>query len=396
MSSISFLNQISSQVRNTKYPLTNVNLSQFEGVQKDIPLFKNVLLEDIAFLTKRFETLNLFRGCSVGCSHCLKDAKPIKNGTVLFEDLERFLDGFKLLSERFGFNVLQGNKYLNIIDDSNPSDIPIRGKSRTHSVIEGMKLIYDKINIPTIFVTSGWNRASKYAEANANELVYMIQKNPNSVASVEVSINPFSSLMEKSRNALKNDNKINADFFRNIYTERMAHTLAVFLKLFENGKAKVIYRHAPDYKKNELVGEKETRRLYEEIFSKLRKKVGSELENIPNLKPEILTAFDKSHLIESSGRGRQYFPPEVNLKEQNELIKEALEWDILSPEEKRKELLDYSIKCVDINGKVYTTMPAKKVDFISAPIEITVPTNIRLNYENKTEFSPIFSDIELE
>lgn len=69
----------------------------------------------------------------------------MKNGTILFEDLVRFLDGFKALNERLGFNVFQGNKYVNIIDDSNPSDIPIRGKSRNHSVNEALKMIYEKL-----------------------------------------------------------------------------------------------------------------------------------------------------------------------------------------------------------------------------------------------------------
>lgn len=390
------LNKISTPIKDSNYPLTKINLAPFEGIQREIPLFQNVSIQDIAFLTKRFETLNLFRGCNVGCSHCLKDAKPIQRGTILFEDLERFLDGFKNLSERFGFNVLQGNKYLNIIDDSNPSDIPIEGRNRKHSVVEAMKLIYEKINIPTLFVTSGWNRASKYSENTAKELVDMIEKNPDSVSSVQVSINPFSGLMEKSRQALKNNNQTKADFFRNIYSDRMANTLAVFIRLFENNKARIIYRHAPEYEGNELVGGQETRRLYEEIYTKLGQKVGSVLEKTPQLKPENLTQFDKSHMIESSGRGRQYFPKDVNLKEQNALINEALEWDMLSDDEKRKELLDYSIKCVDIDGKVYTTMPSRKVEFISSPIEVTIPTNIRLNYENKSAVSPIFSDIELE
>ena len=87
-----------------------------------------------------------------------------------------------------GFNVFQGNKYVNIIDDSNPSDIPIRGKSRNHSVNEALKMIYEKINLPSIFVTSGWNSASKYSQQSSEELAGMIEKNPDFVKSVEVSI----------------------------------------------------------------------------------------------------------------------------------------------------------------------------------------------------------------
>lgn len=387
------LNNISSTIKNSPFPLSRINPINLEGIQKDIPIFKGVAIEDIAFITKRFETLNLFRGCTSGCSHCLKDAKPIKNGTILFEDLKNFLNGFKMLNERLGFNVFQGNKYLSIIDDSNPFDIPIRGETRTHSVNEAVKMIYEKINLPTIIVTSGWNRGSKYSQKTTEEFAKMVEKKPEMVESVEVSINPFDGLMEKSRKALNSKNADKAKFFRNIYTDKMANALNVFLKLFETGKARVIYRHAPNLPGNEPVGEQAAGKLYAEIYSKLEKMTGSILENIPALKPENLTKFDKSHLIESSGRGRRFFPDKVNLKEQEELIEEVLYRESLTPKERYNELLDCSVKCIDINGKVYATMPATKVDYVSAPIELTFPTDIKLNYKNKTSVPPVFSDI---
>lgn len=80
----------------------------------------------------------------------------------------------------------------------------------------------------------------------------MIEKNPDFVKSVEVSINPFSGIMEKSREALRENNQSRAEFFRNVYTDRMANALKVFLKLFGTGKASIIYRHAPDYKRKLL------------------------------------------------------------------------------------------------------------------------------------------------
>ena len=39
-------------------------------------------------------------------------------------------------------------------------------------------------------------------------------------------------------------------------------------------------------------------------------------------------------------------------------------------------------------------MPANKVEHIFAPVELTIPANIKLNYENKTPAGNIFSDIE--
>lgn len=394
-----YINKIPNSIKDSKYPLTQLNLQNLEGVQSDICLFngeKPLTMDVISFITKRFETLNLFRGCTVGCSHCLKDAKAEDSRSILFEDLLRFLDGFKTLNERLGFNVFNGNKYLSIVDDSNPSDFPIFGKDRKHSVVEAIKEIYDKLNIPVLFVTSGWNKGSSYAQKASEELANAIQKNPSMIESVDISINPFVGILEKSREASKNHNQDKADFFRNVYTSRMANTLATFLNVLTNNKAQIIYRHAPSAEGNELVDENAAKQLYEEIYLKLRKIVGSKLDDIPILKPEQLTQFDKSHLIEASGRGRRFFTAEMNFLEQQQLIDEVIDWEGLSEQEKFAKLRDGALKCIDINGNVYTTMPASQVDYISAPIELTLPTKIQLNYENKKPTTPVFSDIDLE
>lgn len=392
-----YIKQLPNSIKESKYPLSKLDTKFLEGIQSGIPLFqgeKHLTMNSISFLSTRFETLNLFRGCTVGCSHCLKDAQANGHRSILFEDLERFLNGFKTLNERLGFNVFNGNKYLSIVDDSNPSDFPIEGKDRKHSIVEAIEKIYEKLNIPILFVTSGWNKGSGYAQKASEELANAIQKNPSMIESVDISINPFVGILEKSREASKNNNQDKADFLRNVYTSRMANVLATFLNAFASNKAQIIYRHAPNAEGNELVNEVATKKLYEEIYTKLKKLVGSAIDNIPQLKPEELTRFDKSHLIESSGRGRQFFSSEINLREQEQLIDEAIEWECLSNEEKFKTLNDYALKCVDIDGSVYATMPSNKVDYISAPIELTVSTDIKLNYENKTPTKPIFSDID--
>ena len=63
---------------------------------------------------------------------------------------------------------------------------------------------------------------------------------------------------------------------------------------------------------------------------------------------------------------------------------------------KMEFLKNYSLKCVDINGQVYSTFPAIRVHSENMPIELTVPTHIKLNYINKQDSAPVFSDIELE
>ena len=365
-------------VKMSEYPLTKIDLTKIDGIQRDIPLFKGVRIEDIAFITKRLETLNLFRGCKCGCSHCLKDAIAPKFGreSILFEDLKRFVSGFKKLSERMGFDVLNGNKYINIIDDSNPIDIPVRGLKKTHGVDEAMKLIYDTLRIPTLFVTSGLpterTQNIRYANKMAANIVDMVKKNPDSVEEVQISINPF----------LKKED----------YSFRMARTLFAFLDLFNMGKARIIYRHAQDgYKGYDAKAAKD---IYTEIYNLLKLHSHSKLEGIPQLKPEVVTEFDKSHLIEPSGRGRRFFSKEQNYKLQQELIQDSLDWADMSKEEQREVLLNNSLKCVDIDGRIYTTKPSN-AESVNTPIEITIPTDIKLNYINKEKPNKIFSDVEV-
>ena len=373
-----YVKQIPGRIKFSEYPLTKMDSAKMEGIQYGIPLFEGVKMNDIAFITKRLETLNLFRGCKWGCKHCLKNALAPKKGreSILFEDLKRFVYGFKELSERLGFDVLNGNKYLNIIDDSNPIDMQIKGLRSGHSVADGMKLIYDKLGIPTLFVTSGWadkgNNEYKYALNTAKRIVNMVKKNPDSVEEVQISINPFL----ETRN----------------YSFRMAEALMTFLDLFKLDKAKIIFRHAEDG--NAGYDEKAAKQLYADIYNDLNKITHSKLEGVPQLKPDVVTVFDKSHLIEPSGRGRKFFPFERNMKLQKELIQDSLDWGAMSREEQREVLLNNSLKCIDIDGTVYTTKPSN-AEFVATPIEITIPTDIKLNYVNKEKPNPIFSDIDV-
>ena len=53
------LRHIPANIKNSSFPLTRINPQHVEGIQKGIPLFDGVGIKDIAFITKRFETLNL-------------------------------------------------------------------------------------------------------------------------------------------------------------------------------------------------------------------------------------------------------------------------------------------------------------------------------------------------
>ena len=374
----SYIAKVPSSIKTSHFPLTQMDTKMLEGFQAEIPVFNGVKMEDIAFITKRLETLNLFRGCKWGCSHCLKNSLAPKKGreTILYEDLKHFVFGFSTLSERLGFDVLSGNKFINIVDDSNPIDMKIKGLKREHSVTEAMKLIYKKLNIPTLFVTSGWADKNlegfEYATKTAKSIVKMIKDDKNSVKEVKISINPFMNVQN--------------------YTDRMARTMFAFLDLFKTNKASITYKHTKEDKQG--FDENATKKIYEEIYEKLQQLADSKLEEFPKLKPKIVTDWRASHWIEPSGRGRRFFSEQQNLKLQKELIQDSLDWKLYSKEEQREILLNNAFKCVDIDGSIYTTKPSS-AEFVNTPIKLTIPTDIKLNYINKEKPNPIFSNIEV-
>ena len=82
------------------------------------------------------------------------------------------------------------------------------------------------------------------------------------------------------------------------------------------------------------------------------------------------------------------------MKLQEELIQDSLDWGVNSKGTQRQILLNNSLKCVDIDGSIYTTKPSNAT-YVATPIELTIPTDIKLNYINKEKPNPIFSDIEV-
>ena len=114
------LRQIPKEKFGAEFPLEKVDLKELEEIQAGIPLFEGISLEEIKFIVKNFSVLNIARGCSSGCSHCLRDAKA-PNGqsltTILWDDLKRFVTGFESLNERLGADIFKGNKYIVLHDD---------------------------------------------------------------------------------------------------------------------------------------------------------------------------------------------------------------------------------------------------------------------------------------
>lgn len=190
-------------------------------------------------------------------------------------------------------------------------------------------------------------------------------------------------MLEKSREFAKSGKPEQARHFREAYTTSIANAINIFLPLFKENKASILYRYAQG---NTETGAKELSEIYQEIFRKLQLLSGENLRNIKSLDPKRLEADLPNFHIEPKGRGRRFFTSAENLKKQKELIAEKYEYNNAAPSERVENAYKYTIKEADINGKIYCTTINENM----------FATGINLNYKNKNAQTPeIFSDINL-
>jgi len=379
-----YIKSLSQDTLAGEFPLDKINIREIEGIQNGIELFENISMSEIKFITRNFSILNLARNCAGACSHCLRNASSGKVLTMLWDNLVRFTEGFEKLNERLGFDTLKGNKYMVLHDDSNPPEFLLKDLAGTsHNFADMVKVVFERLGIPIETVTTGWNKSDLKAERAAKELVDYFVKTPESNALVSISVNPFHGLLERSRFYSNSGKPDSAVFFREVYTDRIAHTIETFMPVFQTGKGSLIYRYAPS---GNETGATATFKLYREIYTKLEKLVGKDkLSEIEYLKPENFETGTPEHLIEAKGRGRKHFSPAENLKKQKELITEKADWETIPADQKVSNTYKYTIKEVDIDGKIYARTTSETV----------IPTGVQLNFIPQKTPQPLFSDIKL-
>lgn len=373
-----FLNQVPLKDKLSAFPLTNFDAGRLETFQNDLQVFAGVKMSDIAFLTKNLDTINLFRGCKNGCLHCPHNAMAPAYGreTILYRDLKNLVQGFKTLSERLGFDVLNGNKALHITEDANPLGIPIIGEKKDFTVLDAMNLIYDKLHIPFIFKTSvvdaKGSKEYKRTNLTIKHLINRAQKTPDEFKDIQISITPFLKLAN--------------------YPDKAAEMIYAFLDLFKMEKARIVLRYAQeqyvDFNRAAAV------RLYNLIFSKLQKLAHSNLESVPLLSPEIVTRPAHNSLISPLGRGKNFTSPSVKKTVMNDIKLDTARLNALSPDEQRQFLSDNSRKRIDIDGSVYTSRSIM-TNITNTPLEIITPTEIKLNFVNKKKPNKLFIETEV-
>lgn len=372
-----YLKSYSPELRRMNFPLEKLDLTKIEGIQKDIPVFKDITMHGIKFLSKWFQVLNLARGCRENCTFCLRNAQaPIKEkdnkiNTILWDDLTSFTYGISELNNRLNFNILQGNSHVTLFEDANLPVINIKdSKGDSHNLINAIKNIYENLKIPFVLATAGWFINDKKSQSSAEELVKYILNNPEASREFSVSVNPFYS------------------FDREIYTDKIANALKTFLPLYRNGveKASIILKYNfPNGVEAGKNGYESAKSLYEEIYKKLRIMSGISLDDYEILKPENVTRHSDNNYIENKGRGQKFFAPEDVSIKQKELFVDSFQWLTLPAEEKKIWAYNSMTKNVDINGNIYLITPEEQV----------INTNMKLNFINKDkETAKIHTDLE--
>lgn len=372
-----YITNNSSSWARSSFPLEKIDLKKIEGIQVDIPLFKGVNLENIKFLTKWFQVLNLTRGCREQCTFCLRNAQtPLKEthdtiNTILWDDLIRFTEGFKRFGERLGVNPFQGNSHITLFEDANLPDVIIKDKNCTvQSMKNVIQNVYENIRLPFVFVTSGWNVNNKNAQKAAEEICDYVMQTPDCTKEFAISINPFYAGERKN------------------YIEKAVNTLRTFLPLFKTGEEKASILLKYNYS-NGINADKNAKeiafKLYTDIFEQLKSLCGSSLDGYEYLNPKNILKHRTDNYIENKGRGQRFFSNDDVKKNNNKLFVESFEWMTLTPKQKKEYAYNYTTKNIDINGKIYLITPSEQV----------IETDIGLNFINKDKKTArIHSDIK--
>lgn len=362
------------------------NTLRLEGIQKGIKVFQGMSMQGIALVAENLSQMPLTRGCRNLCSHCYLSAQtPVKKtadtiNTIDFEDFKQFNEGFKRLNKRLGFNIFEGNKksHVAFFYDGDPSNVKMLDKKgKAHNSAEAMEIFHTNFRRPLLFDTAGWHKGDNWAKQNAKDIVTLYKKDPKAFDECNISINPFHSIMETSYKLKTKGADTKAQKLRDIYTERMANTLAIFAPIYNKG-ASIIERCAGKTAKESPYSDASFSKIKEEIFIKLKEKSNDEnltfIERMLNgNRGSLLVAEDPA--ISIGGRSKRFFPQETQTKYQNE-VQKIINDTKQTGHMKTKDVI------LDINGKVY----------IETDGNVLVPTEHQFNFINKDKKTAPFSN----
>ena len=352
---------------------------QFDGAQKGIKIFEGLDILQTAIAMRNIHAIPLMRGCRNACSHCFLDAQvPIRNtdkhiNSIFWEDLLSFTSGIKEFKANLGKDAVyffMGQRKMYLFWDSEviPAKIPDL-KGGFHGAAEASEKIYDALKIPFLVDTSGWPIQDKWSQTQAQELARYFKEHPEALSEqINVSLNPFGTLMEKSFTLQNKGEFAKSRILRKKYIDRMVNVFATLLK----SPVSIITRAegTDDYAASSQ------KKLNLQILERLEKSLTPQELAGPNFELlknhiEILNPNTISMLGE---RGSKFFNPD------NVARKKAFLNNVM-PRLDCFDNLAEANKLFDLNGRVYAATEHKQIY-----------TDIQLNYINRDKLTSPFNN----
>lgn len=388
------------------FDLWDFDLRKLEGIQYGIKVFKNMSIKEVAFFLSTVMEFATFRGCYNNCAHCYANAKPPIKETekqtagMTWEDFTMLAEGIKTLNKRLGFYASGRNKrnkqrYLTPFHDSDGMEVFMKDKTgKVYDFMDITKLLYDAMGVKVIFDTASWHPKSKSRQEKAEKYVDFMAnpENKKMFDQINISLTPFHAMYQKELELRKENKQELADKIRDLYTTRMANALFTFTPLVKSQQMRFLqtvtkdeasfkgYRHEDLYKlydeitdklwllySNDLVGEQK--------YIKSLKKMGRCLEYL-----DIL--FERYRYVSFSEKARRILKPneEITRVEDKKILAGI---DLLKDLKQNTLVQNNFVGILDSNGKYYLTN-----------FRFTVPTEIKLNFENNKETAPISPNLK--
>lgn len=358
--------------------LYSFNLDKLNGIQTGIKTFEGLSIKEIGLILNNLSTIMVKRGCSNRCSHCFCEAIPQHftkdsnlTSSISWEDFGNFFNDYEQLKNRLGFDVIHSDKVISLFHDADCVEIEMKDKNgKVYDFADASELLLNKTPCRELFDTSGWNPKSGRLQKRAEKIVQFLAKNANRMNQINISVNPFHALLEKSNECIKAGDIVNAKYFRNLYTDRMANTIFTFTPILDS--VSFILRTKSD---NQFHSERSLRTIEQEILIKLEEmynkdsassqKYAKNKTQVYEIMAKVKRGLNKkSYEIASLGRAKNFF---INSEDKSF-------WSIYSDLEmffgelKRKSPETF----IDANGQIYVSNSY-----------LTSPTKMQLNFSNK-------------
>lgn len=383
--------------------LFRYDLKKLNGIQEGIKVFKGMTMAEIAFVLTTVSEFATVRGCKNNCLHCYANAKPaIKEddthtNKMLWEDFIALTDGIKELNNRLGFKascktLANKERYLTAFHDSDTLDVVLKDKlGNEHDFIEIADRLYDSMEVKIIFDTAGWNLSDKKSQEKMEKYIkhYSDYSNRKKLDDINISFNPFHSLHTKEIDLRREGKTDLADKMHKLYINRMANTLFTFTPLlFQcNENFNILACATQEDKLFEGFRLSDTLELFQETLDKLKELYKKDFEgeqkyiDSENKIKSAINMYDEklaARYISFLEKATDYFGVE------NHYADEAMDTVLgnLSNLEKTPNSIDKYrngfVGIIDANG-----------DFYMTNYNITLPTEIKLNFDNKRKTAPI-------